>query len=506
MTPVSPVRVPLPVDAAFVERQLRTPLFDAVVNYAKEKKISFHTPGHKHGDGIAKRFREFVGAKIFDIDLTLLEEVDSLHDPQGVIREAQALAAEAYGADASFFLVNGTSVGNQVMILAACEPEDKILIPRNAHKSVFAGVILSGAVPVYVQPVIDRDLHVVANITTESVVRALDEHPDIKVVLVTSPTYHGMTADLEAIARIVKDRGKTLLVDEAHGPHFRFHAGLPLSALEAGADLCVQSIHKILGAMTQASLLHVKGPRVSAARIRKLLQWLQTTSPSYILMSSLDVARMQMATEGVDQLTRVIQMAEEARGRLRQIPGMTCFGREAAGRPGIHDVDVTKLTVGTSGSGLSGIEVAKTLNAEYGIQIEYADAHGFLAIVSLGNTKHDLEMLAGSLKSLVQKRAAGNSGVQRFYDVPAFSTEVAMTPREAAFAKAEQIPFEESVGRICAEIVSPYPPGIPLLVPGERISQETYRYLSDLAQFGARITGQDDAQLLTIKVVKNGVR
>ncbi len=498
--------MPLPHDSTFLERQLHTPLFDAVVNYAKEKKVSFHTPGHKHGDGIAKRFREFVGARIFDIDLTLLEEVDSLHDPQGVIREAQELAAETYGADATFFLVNGTSVGNHAMILAACEPGDKILIPRNAHQSVFAGIILSGAVPVYVQPVLDRDLHVVANVATETVAKALDEHPDLKAVLITSPTYHGITADLPAIARLVRSRGKLLLVDEAHGPHFRFHPDLPISAMEAGADICVQSMHKILGAMTQASLLHVKGRSISRSRVRKMLQLLQTTSPSYILMSSLDVARMQMATEGHDQLTRVIQAAEDARARIRQIPGLSCFGREAAGRSGVQDVDVTKVTVGTSAIGVFGTEVADVLNHEYGIQIEYADTHGFLAIVSIGNTKHDLDMLVSALKLIVQQQGQASLVPHKFYDVPTFSTEVPMTPRDAAFAKSEQVPFGESVGRICAEIVSPYPPGIPLLVPGERISRETYQYMSDLAQLGARINGQDDAKLKTIKVVHHGVK
>ncbi|MEK6646523.1 MAG: aminotransferase class I/II-fold pyridoxal phosphate-dependent enzyme [Candidatus Firestonebacteria bacterium] len=490
----------------YYERQSRTPLYDAVVRYAKKKKVSFHTPGHKHGTGIDKKFREFVGSRIFDIDLTLLEEVDSLHDPRGVIKEAQRLASEAYGSDYSFFLVNGTSCGNHAMILATCMPGDKIVIPRNAHKSVIAGVILSGAEPIYLQPEINKELNIICNITPEQVSKALGENPDAKAVLITSPTYNGIVADIKKIAEIVHSYKKILLVDEAHGPHLKFHPDLPISAIEAGADIIVQSTHKIISGLTQASMLHAR-KTVDILKLKRILQLIQTTSPSYILMSALDVARMQMALYGKNMLSHAIDLANTARIKINQMKLISCFGKEMINQNSIYGIDSTKLTINVCKTGISAYETSKILNKEYEVQMESADFVNMLAIVTIGNTKKDIKRLISGLTNVEKKCSISSQNMTKNIVWPNFSAQIAMNPRDAAFSMTKKVPFKDAIGAVSAEVVSPYPPGIPILVPGERITREIYDYLYELNNVGARINGQDDKKMQTIKVVwKEGVQ
>ncbi len=483
--------------------QEHAPLFEAVLNYAKEKKISFHTPGHKHGNSIPPVFKNFVGEKIFDMDLTLLEEVDSLHDPRTVIKQAQQLAAQAYGADASFFLVNGTSGGNHAMILSSCIFGDKIIIPRNAHKSVLAGIILSGAEPLYVRPEINDDFNLICNVTPNQILKIILENPDVKAVAVTNPTYNGIATNIGEIAKICDEHKKILLVDEAHGPHLKFHDQLPFSAMEAGADMCVESTHKIISGMTQASMLHAKGKRVNLSRLKKILQLLQTTSPSYILMASLDLARMQMATEGEKLLSQTITLAEEARQEINRIPGIRCFGSEMIGLPGIFDLDPTKLTVKVSEIGLTGLEVSRILNQFYGIQPEYADLTNIIFIVSIGNKKSEIQRLVHSLRE-VSKYYSKEEGGKKTLPLrwPSFTTEVVMSPREAVFSETKKMPFKDAIGMVSAEIYAPYPPGIPVLVPGEKITAEIFDYLKQVRSTGTRINGQEDVKLKTIRVVE----
>lgn len=492
-------------DNSYLERQSRTPLFDAVMNYAKERKISFHTPGHKHGDGIAKRFRDFIGPKVFDMDLTLLEELDSLHEPRGVIKEAQELAAQVYEADFTFFLVNGTTIGNHTMVLSCCNAGDKIIIPRNAHTSVFAGIILSGAVPVYIQPIIDHNLNLVVNVTPQQIEKALSEHPDAKAVLITNPTYNGIATDIKRIADIVHEHGKVLLVDEAHGPHLHFNEAFPISAISAGADMCVQSTHKIIGGMTQASMMHVKSTRVDVSRVKKTLQLLQTTSPSYILMSSLDVARMQIATEGKELLSKVIQIAENTRENINKIDGLTCFGREVIGNPGIYDIDVTKLTISTCNAGIPAYEVAHLLNREHKIQVEFADPINLLALVSFGNSQNDMDALVEGLRNVTRKLATGTLFSENETRLPAFSSAV-MTPREAVFSESKYVSLKNAWDQICAEIISPCPPGVPVLVPGEKINKEIYEYLIKLTEGKGKNKNQYGNGFENIKILELGGR
>lgn len=481
--------------------QHRTPLFEAVMNYAKEQKISFHTPGHKHGVSIPQEFRNFVGETIFDCDLTLLEEVDSLHDPRGVIKEAQKLAAQAYGSEYAFFLVNGTSGGNHAMILSTCDPGDKIIVPRNVHRSVLAGIIFSGAQPIYIMPERDAERNMLFNVTPEAIAAALKAHPDAKAVLVTNPTYQGICTHLQEIARLVHQAGKVLLVDEAHGPHFKFHPDLPKTAIACGADICVQSTHKIISSMTQASLLLTRRT-VDVLKLKRILTLLMTTSPSYILMASLDLARMQMATRGKELLTVAIMLADEARAQINAIPGLTCFGREIVGRPGAFDLDVTKLCVDVSGLGYSGYQVSRLLNQKFKIQVEFADIDTILLIISIGNTSNDIASLVAGLTTIAREAPVRAQPRRDRLLFPMELPEVVLSPREAVFAPTRKVFLKEAVGNVSAEIFSPYPPGIPLLNPGERITAAILNYLRELHVRGGQVQGQADSKLRTIKIVE----
>jgi arginine decarboxylase len=470
------------------DEQLKTPLFDAMVALAESRKISFHTPGHKSGKGITTRFRKFVGPKIFSIDLTTLDEVDSLHKPRGVIKEAQELAAKAYGADRSYFLLNGTTGGNHAMILAVCNPGDKVLLSRNAHKSVLAAMILSGVQPVFFRPAIDEHLKITLNVTFKETRKAIDSNPDAKILFLTSPNYYGLCAELDQIIPYAHQRGMIVLVDEAHGPHLKFHPELPPSAIELRADLCTQSTHKIIGGMTQASMLHAQGTRIDLPTLTNVLRFVQTTSPSYILMASLDLARMQMATEGEKLLEKAIRLAQEARIKIKKIPGLVCFGEESVGK-----FDMTKLTIGVNELGISGYEVSQRLNNKYNIQVEMADAFHILVIVSIGDRKDDLSRLVEALNEI----ATDLYGKGPLPELPPlsmidFNNEVIMTPREAFFADHQYVALEVAVGEISSEIVTVYPPGVPVLVPGERVAPQTITYLKQMLKLGATVDGLDE--------------
>jgi len=479
------------------DEQLKTPLFDAMVTLAESRKVSFHTPGHKSGKGISTRFRKFVGPKIFSIDLTTLDEVDSLHKPRGVIKAAQELAARAYGADRSYFLVNGTTGGNHAMILAASNPGDRILVTRNAHKSVIAGVILSGAQPVFFRPTIDKQLNLTRNITFGEARAAIDSHPEAKILFLTSPNYYGLCADLEQIIPYAHERDVIVLVDEAHGPHLRFHKELPRSAVEIGADLCVQSTHKIIGGMTQASMLHARAGRIDFAMLTNVLRFVQTTSPSYILMASLDLARMQMATEGEKLLDKAIHLAREARTRINRIPGLFCFGEQQAG-----PFDVTKLTITVTGLGISGYQVSRILNNQYNIQVEMADAFHILSIVSIGDRRDDLHRLVEALREIAAERAGQPPSAETpDIEVLNFDNDSLMTPREAFFADHHYIPLDTATDEVSSEIVTVYPPGVPVLVPGERITKVTIEYLQRSLKLGGTVDGLDETNQF-IGVVK----
>ncbi len=491
--------------------QSKTPYFQALLDYVDAGVIPFHTPGHIQGNGMEPSFREFVGDNICAIDLTPMPGIDDLLQPTESIREAQELAAEAYGADRTFFLINGSTSGNQCMMMTAVNPGDKIAVPRNSHKSMLGGLVMSGAAPIYMQPEVDESLHMDHCVTPETVARTLAEHPDLAAVYVVSPTYYGVAADLAEIARITHDAGKLLLVDEAWGPHFHFHPELPLSATAAGADLSINSTHKMLSAFSQCAMLHQIGERVRVDRLQSVVKMFLSTSPNLPMVASLDVARKQMATQGEALLSRTIALARDARERINRIDGLYCFGDELKGRPGVFDLDPTKVAVTVRGLGYTGYEASELLRRRYNIQVELADLFNIVALFTIGTTPQAAERFIAALEELARDERpldmfapSGileqrlNRGSYRLPKIP----PMRMLPREAFLAPTEFVSFRKSKGRICAETIAPYPPGVPVVAPGEEITDEALRYLRLELKAGVRIQGPYDAELRTIRVVK----
>jgi len=456
-------------------------------------------------------FREFVGDNICAIDLTPMPGIDDLLQPTESIKEAQELAAEAWGADHSYFLINGSTSGNQCMMMTAVNPTDKIAVPRNSHKSMLGGLIMSGAEPVYMAPEVDEALRMDHCVTPATVARTLEQYPDIAAVYLVSPTYYGVAADLAAIERIVHAAGKLLLVDEAWGPHFHFHPRLPLSATSAGADLCINSTHKMLSAFSQCAMLHQKGDRVRLDRLSSVLKMFLSTSPNLPMVASLDVARKQMATQGEALLSRAIEIANEIRAQINEIPGLYCFGEELRGRAGVFELDPTKITVTVTGLGYTGYEASEVLRRRHNIQVELADLFNVVALVTIGTTRDAAERLITALREMARDDRKldmfAPSGIleQRLrrgtFRLPPMPP-MRMRPREAFLADAEFVSFRNSVGRICAETLTPYPPGIPVIAPGEEITAEIVDYVRLELKAGVRIQGPYDRELRVIRVVK----
>ncbi len=487
--------------------QHQTPYFDAIFSLAATHPVAFHTPGHGAGKAMHAMLRDILGPSALAMDQ--VRGLEDLLAPGNPIHQAYALAAEAYGADRSYFLINGSSVGNQAMLMTATEPADLVLIARNSHKSATSALIMSGAKPVYVQPEVDKLLGIDHCVTPQAVEQGFDAHPRAKAVLITSPTYYGATADLVAIEQLVHERGKLLLVDEAWGSHLHFHPELPPSATSAGADMCVNSTHKLIAGLCQSSMLHTRGDRVDQARLQSVLRLLQSTSPSLILLASLDVARMQIATQGKALLDKALALARQARQRLNELPGIHCVGPEIVGRDGVAGYDETRLVITVGGLGYSGYQVEEILRERFNIQIELADLLNIVALVTIGNRQDDIDRLVEAFAHLTASRSGNGRAVngatiakrRRRQPLPAIPEQVA-TPREAFLAEHVEIPFSKSAGRVCAEVVTPYPPGIPVLCPGEKITPEAIDYLQLELDAGVHLQGPADAKLRTIRVLK----
>ncbi len=491
--------------------QSQAPYFQALLDYVDAGVVPFHTPGHKQGIGMDLSFREFIGDNICSIDLTPMPGIDDLLQPTEAIAQAQALAAEAYGADRSYFLINGSTSGNQCMMMAALDPGAKLAVPRNAHKSMLGGLIMSGVEPVYMQPVVDEALHMDHCVTPLTVARTLQEHPDVDAVYIVSPTYYGVAADLASIFRIAHDAGKMVLVDEAWGPHFHFHPALPLSATAAGADLTINSTHKMLSAFSQCAMLHQIGSRVRVDRLEAVLKIFLSTSPNLPMVASLDVARRQMATQGSELLSNAIAFAQEARQRLNAIEGIYCFGEELKGNPGVFDFDPTKVTVTVKDLGYTGYEASEILRRRYNVQVELADLFNIVALFTIGTSRAAVERFVTGVSELAREERPVDlfspSGILKrrlrtgSYRLPKIPP-MRMLPREAFLSSTESVRFKGSKGRICAETISPYPPGIPVIAPGEEITDEIIDYLQLEIKAGVRMQGPYDRNLRTVRVVK----
>ncbi|MEK4228583.1 aminotransferase class I/II-fold pyridoxal phosphate-dependent enzyme [Solibacillus sp. FSL H8-0538] len=481
--------------------QLETPLFDVLLKHRNRHPIQFHIPGHKKGQGMDPAFREFVGDNVLSIDLINIAPLDDLHSPKGAIMEAQKLAAEAFGADHTFFSVQGTSGAIMTMVLTVVGPGDKILVPRNVHKSIMSAIVFAGAIPIFIHPEVDSELGISHGISPESVERALDKYPDAKAVLVINPTYFGFAADLQRIVDIVHAHNIPVIVDEAHGVHIKFHDDLPLSAMQAGADMAATSVHKLGGSMTGSSILNVREGLVSAKRVQAVFSMLTTTSTSYPLLASLDTARRQLAIHGYDLLDEAIRLAKDSRKRINSIPHLNCVGREKLGSSATFDMDPTKLLISVKDLGITGHEAEEWLRHNANIEVELSDLYNILCLVTLGDTKKEINLLINALtrmsKAFDSEAAIKETNVN-IPEIPA----LAMTPRDAFYAQTESIPLAEAEGYICAEFIMVYPPGIPIFIPGEIITQDNINYIQMNIAAGLPVQGPEDDTLKTIRVIK----
>ncbi len=471
--------------------QVDAPLVQALLDCARCQRAAFYTPGHKGGQGISPLHQTVFGRDIFQVDLPELPELDDLFAPEAVILAAQTLAAEAFGADQTWFLVNGSTGGIEAALLATCGPGDQVIVPRNAHQSVLSGLILSGAIPVWVAPSYDPEWQLSLGVTTDTIASTLRHHPDVKAVVVVSPTYEGVCSDIAALAAVIHSYGIPLIVDAAHGPHFAFHSGLPVSALSAGADVVIHSAHKVLAAFTQAALLHVQGERCDRNRLSQALRLTQSSSPSYLLLGSLDAARHQMANEGQALMEYTLDLANLARCQLSDshLPVLDVSGS------GSFQQDLTRLTVDVSAAETTGF-VADAWLHERGVTAELPTLHQLTFIVSLGNVRQDIDRLVQGLRRLPATGARKKKRLS--FEIP----PAGVSPREAFFAAAETCTIEDAMGRFSADTVCIYPPGIPHLMPGERITDDVLKTLKMAQAAGAHLSGLVDPTLRKLRVLQ----
>lgn len=485
-----------------IDGPAQTPILDSLQSYLAEQACPFHTPGHKLGKGAYAGLRQIIGAAALSLDLTVVPGIGDLFDKQGPVQQSQQQAADLYGADSSYFLVNGTTCGIYAMILATVGPGEKIILPRNIHRSVMGGLILSGAIPVFVGAELDEQLQIAMNTTTEAYEQAMELNPDAKAVLLINPTYYGVVGELERIVALAHQRDLTVLVDEAHGPHLHFSPLLPPQAITIGADLVVQSTHKLLGSLSQSSILHCRRQRVSLCRLESMLQLVQSSSPSYLLLASLELAVVQLMEAGPELIGKSVLLAGQARERINRIGGLYCFGQDRVGRPGIAGFDPTKLVVTVSGLGIRGNDAATWLRQQGKVQAELADVNNVLFLITLADDESSINQLVKAMELLAScydgpRRPFAFSGLSLTQE-PASAR---LSPREVVFGPRRRIDFNQSAGLICAETVTSYPPGIPLLFPGELITQTAIDYCRALLDQGLTILGPEDPTLKTVEVV-----
>ncbi|MDR3590031.1 MAG: aminotransferase class I/II-fold pyridoxal phosphate-dependent enzyme [Negativicutes bacterium] len=482
-------------------RTEETPIIAALEKYINARTVRFHMPGHKGGRILQQNVRRLLGRRVFRADVTNIPDMDDLHQPHGAIEAAQRLAAKVFGAESTYFLVNGSSCGLQALVLAACNPGDKILVPRNIHRSILGGIILSGATPVFFVPEYDREYGIPLGTAPETIRDRLDRQPDIKAVMVVNPTYHGVISDIAAVAAVVHERGIPLLVDEAHGPHLGFHERLPANSLHCGADAVVHGTHKILAALTQGSMLHIQGNLVDRQKLETALRMLQSTSTSYLLLSSLDAARAQFESTGRQLIDKAVVLADYARKRLSEVEGVSTL---SADRPGIFRLDPMKVTILVRKLGVPGFWLEERLKQGYNIQVEMSELYSLLLMISFANTRSDIDRFAAALAASATALRAGPTAAMAeisekllFLPLP----EMILPPREAFFSPTISVPLEDSHGRVSAEVIACYPPGIPVICPGEKISAETVAYLAALRELGAHFQGCYDPSLQFVSVI-----
>lgn len=477
--------------------QNQAPIYEGLVKLRKKRIVPFDVPGHKRGRGNPELV-ELLGEKCVGIDVNSMKPLDNLGHPISIIREAEELAAEAFGAAHAFLMIGGTTSSVQTMILSTCKAGDKIILPRNVHKSAINALVLCGAIPIYIEMSVDPKIGIALGLENERVAQAIQDHPDAKAILINNPTYYGICSDLKGLTEMAHAAGMKVLVDEAHGAHLHFTDKLPLSAMDAGADMSAVSMHKSGGSLTQSSLLLV-GDQMNPEYVRQIINLTQSTSASYLLMSSLDISRRNLALRGKESFEKVIELSEYARREINAIGGYYAYSKELVDGVSVCDFDVTKLSVYTQGIGLTGIEVYDLLRDEYDIQIEFGDIGNILAYISIGDRIQDIERLVGALADI--KRLYSRDGkdlIAGEYIQP----ELVLSPQEAFYSDRRSLTLDESIGQVCGEFVMCYPPGIPILAPGERITREIVDYIQFAKERGCSLQGTEDPEVNHINVIK----
>jgi len=477
--------------------QNQAPIYEALVKLRKKRIVPFDVPGHKRGRGNPELV-ELLGEKCVGIDVNSMKPLDNLGHPISIIRDAEELAADAFGAAHAFLMIGGTTSSVQTMILSTCKAGDKIILPRNVHKSAINALVLCGAIPIYIEMSVDPKIGIALGLENDRVTQAIKDHPDAKAILINNPTYYGICSDLKGLTEMAHEAGMIVLVDEAHGAHLHFTDKLPLSAMDAGADMAAVSMHKSGGSLTQSSLLLI-GEQMNPEYVRQIINLTQSTSASYLLMASLDISRRNLALRGKESFEKVIELSEYARREINAIGGYYAYSKELIDGVSVCDFDVTKLSVYTQGIGLTGIEVYDLLRDEYDIQIEFGDIGNILAYISIGDRIQDIERLVGALADI--KRLYSRDGkdlIAGEYIQP----ELVLSPQEAFYSERKSLTLDESVGQVCGEFVMCYPPGIPILAPGERITREIVDYIQFAKERGCSLQGTEDPEVNHINVIK----
>ena len=476
--------------------QVNAPIYEALRKFRRMRVVPFDVPGHKRGRGNME-LTEFLGEDCMNVDVNSMKPLDNLCHPVSVIKDAEMLAAEAFGAANAFFMVGGTTSAVQSMIMYACKEGDKIIMPRNVHRSAINAIILTGAVPVYVNPDVNHKLGIALGMSVAQVEQAILDNPDAKAIMVNNPTYYGICSDLKKITELAHAHGMLVLVDEAHGTHFYFGENFPVTAMAAGADCASVSMHKSGGSLTQSSFL-LMGKNINSDYMRQVINLTQTTSASYLLLSSLDISRKRLALGGREIFAQTVEMAEYARSEINEIGGYYAYSRELINGDSIYDFDVSKLSIYTLPIGLAGIEVYDLLRDEYDIQIEFGDIGNVLAYISVGDRKRDIERLISALAEIKRRfgKSEANMLTQEY-----ISPVVAETPRKAFYSSKRSLSLDETAGEVCSEFVMCYPPGIPILAPGELITPEIIEYIKYAKEKGCQMTGTEDLNIERLNVI-----
>ena len=476
--------------------QRRAPIHEALENFRRMRVVPFDVPGHKGGRG-NHELADFLGERCVQIDVNSMKNLDNLCHPVSVLRDAQQLAAEAFGAANAFFIINGATGASQAMIMSVCKAGEKLIMPRNVHRSAINALVVNGAVPVYVDPGENKDLGIPLGMSVEAVERAILANPDAKAVLVNNPTYYGVCPDIRRIAKLAHEHGMLLLADEAHGTHFYFGENLPCSAMAAGADMASVSIHKTGGSLTQSAML-LCAEGINADYVRQVINLTQTTSASYLLMVSLDIARRNLALNGREMYRKAVQYVDYAREEINRIGGYYVYGDELCNGDSFYAFDRTKLSIHTRNTGLAGIEVYDLLRDEYDIQIEFGDICNILAYISIGDRIQDIERLVGALQDIKRLYSRDRTGLLSGEYI---NPEVAVSPQKAFYAEKKSLSIKDSVGCISGEFVMCYPPGIPILAPGERITKEIAEYILYAKEKGCSMQGTEDPAVEYLQVL-----